>query len=250
MVDTHCHLLPGVDDGPRDDGEAVRLARALVRAGVHAVVCTPHFSRQFPTSRERAAEGHERLRRALAAAGIELETSLAAEIGPVYAVDATSEQLRGRTIASRFLLVEARPDTPGVFFAAAARRLAELGLDAIFAHPELSRAVRREPAVLDEVRAYGALVQVVAPSLAGRWGHKVADTAWDLVRSGRADLVASDAHGGDRPASDLAVAAEELERELGTEVLHDLTERRPALVAAGRHPDGREAPAATLETGT
>jgi protein-tyrosine phosphatase len=250
MVDTHCHLLPGVDDGPRDDGEAVQLARALLRTGVRTVVCTPHFSRQFPTSRQQAAEGYDRLRKALADAGFELNTSLAAEIGAVFAVDATPDQLRGRAIASRFLLVEARPDTPGVFFAAAARRLADLGLDAIFAHPELSRAVRREPAVLDEVRAEGALVQVVAPSLVGRWGNDVAETAWDLVGSGRADLVASDAHGGRRPASDLAVAAEELERELGTEALLDLTERRPGLVAAGRHPDGREARPAALEAGT
>lgn len=249
MVDTHCHLLPGVDDGPRDDGEAVRLARALLRAGVRTVVCTPHFSRQFPTSRQRAAEGHERLRRALAGAEVELETTLAAEIGPAFALDAAPEQLRGRAIASRFLLVEARPDTPGRFFAAATRRLAGLGLEAVFAHPELSRAVRRDPTLLDEVRAEGALVQVVAPSLAGRFGTAVADTAWRLVRSGRADLVASDAHGGSRPASDLAVAAEELEHELGTEALDDLTERRPALVAAGVHPDGREAPATPLEAG-
>ena len=41
MIDTHCHLVPGVDDGPADLVEALELARALVGDGVSAVVCTP-----------------------------------------------------------------------------------------------------------------------------------------------------------------------------------------------------------------
>ena len=44
MIDTHCHLLPAVDDGTRDNAEALELARELVNAGVRHVVCTSHFS--------------------------------------------------------------------------------------------------------------------------------------------------------------------------------------------------------------
>ncbi|HZC28110.1 MAG TPA: CpsB/CapC family capsule biosynthesis tyrosine phosphatase, partial [Gaiellaceae bacterium] len=58
MIDTHCHLLPGLDDGPQRAVESVELARALARAGVQHVVCTPHVSRRYPT---RPREAHERL---------------------------------------------------------------------------------------------------------------------------------------------------------------------------------------------
>ena len=74
-------------------------------------------------------------------------------------------------------------------------RLAAGRLVPIFAHPERCRAVQHDPSLLDGARSRGALVQVVAPSLAGRWGDAVWRAAWLLVETGVADLLASDAHG-------------------------------------------------------
>ena len=54
MIDTHCHLLFGLDDGPRTLGESVELAWELVAGGVEAVLCTPHFTEMFPTSHDEA----------------------------------------------------------------------------------------------------------------------------------------------------------------------------------------------------
>src|SRR2546421_9733085 len=41
-VDIHCHVLPGVDDGPKDLDETLTLCRALTRDGVTTVIATPH----------------------------------------------------------------------------------------------------------------------------------------------------------------------------------------------------------------
>ena len=49
MIDLHCHLLPGIDDGPRSMSDAVTMARAAVAAGTTAMVCTPHMHPRFPT---------------------------------------------------------------------------------------------------------------------------------------------------------------------------------------------------------
>jgi protein-tyrosine phosphatase len=43
MIDYHCHLLPGIDDGPATTDEAVEMAAALQRAGYSMVYCTPHL---------------------------------------------------------------------------------------------------------------------------------------------------------------------------------------------------------------
>jgi len=69
VIDTHCHLLAGVDDGPRTDAEALRLARKLVAEGVTTVLCTPHFSDQFPTPVVVGQKRHERLRAELELVG-------------------------------------------------------------------------------------------------------------------------------------------------------------------------------------
>lgn len=230
MIDTHCHLLPGLDDGPQTMGDAVALARRLVADGVSNVLCTPHFSRLFPTDHGEAVERLGELRDALAGAAVPLELALAAEIGPAFAVSAPLDELRRRSISGRYLLIEVLPDSPGGLFDAASDRLQEAGLTPIFAHPERCRAVQRHPTLVEDARRRGALVQVVAPSLIKRWGRGVAAAAWSLVGAGWVDLLGSDAHGARRRGVHLAEAAELVEARFGAETTRDLIRRNPALV--------------------
>lgn len=233
MIDTHCHLIPGVDDGPRDETEAVELARRLVADGIDSVLCTPHYAHLFPYPHERAVEGHASLVAALESERIPLRTTLAAEVHPALAVSEPPEELRRRSIGGRYLLVEVLPDSPGPFFASAMDRLADAGLVPIFGHPERSRTVQRHIGALDAARKAGALVQVVAPSLLGRWGDDARTAAWRLVDTGRADLLASDAHGIRRRRPHLREAAQLVAERLSQSVVTELTERRPALVLEG-----------------
>jgi protein-tyrosine phosphatase len=233
MIDTHCHLLPGLDDGPRRVRHALELARELTSVGVGSVLCTPHYTRAWPTPHEAALNAHAELRRALDEAGIELETTVAAEVGTAFAVTASLEDLAERRVG-RYVIVEVYADTPAPFVGTVVDRLAEANLLPVFAHPELARSLERHPEILDDARARGALVQVLAPGIVGFWGPEVAANAWDLLEADRVDLVASDAHGPRRPARHLARAAELIAERLGTGALQDLTERRPAELIAGR----------------
>ena len=226
MIDTHCHLLPGLDDGPGSLGEAVSLARSLTADGIQRVVCTPHYSPQFPTSHADAVAGLRALRAELA--GLGLETALAAEVSPGYAVSAPLDELRVRSLGGRFVVCEALADSQPAFFESALARLAEAALVPIFAHPERCRAVQRRIGLVDWARKRGALVQVVAPSLLGRWGGATSATAWRLIDTGRADLLASDAHGTRRRSVHLREAAALVTERLGAAVAATLTERRPA----------------------
>jgi protein-tyrosine phosphatase len=232
MVDTHCHLLPGLDDGPRTTEDAVELARELTRVGVRSVLCTPHYTRQWATSHDAALLRHEELRVALDEAGVELETNVAAEVGPAFSVTAPLPELARRRVG-RYVVIEVLADTPAPLIETVVDRLAEVDLRPVFAHPELARSLERRPEVLDEARARGALVQVLAPGIVGFWGPDVGANAWDLLDADRVDLVASDAHGPKRPPRFLAMAAERIERRFGAEARIELTERRPAEVIAG-----------------
>jgi protein-tyrosine phosphatase len=236
VIDTHCHLLPALDDGPPTPADAVALGRHLTEDGVSFALCTPHYSELFPTRHADAAKRLTELRDALAHAAVRLETALAAEVGPDFAISEPIEELRRRSIAGRYVLVEVVANSPAGLFAAVTERLTEDGLIPIFGHPERARGILRRTGVLDYVRRQGALLQVVAPSLIGRWGDDVATAAWRLVDTGRADLLASDAHGARRRRCHLRRAAELVRMRLGANVAAELTERGPGMVLQGEDP--------------
>lgn len=234
MIDTHCHLLPGLDDGPRTPRESLELAESLVRDGVDGVVCTPHYSSQFPTSQAEAAARLEELRPELE--GIGLTATLAAEVSPGHAVSAPLEELRARAIGGRWLLVEVLRDTPTAFFGSVFARLEEIALVPVFGHPERCRVVQRSARVADRILHDGGILQVVAPSLIGRFGDDAAAAGWRLVDTGRAALVASDAHGTRRRSCHLGDARRLVAGRLGDAAAGELTEHNPALVLAGERP--------------
>jgi protein-tyrosine phosphatase len=230
LIDTHCHLLPRLDDGPRTEEESLALARELSAQGVTRVLCTPHFSGMFPTVHAEAVERLRSLQPLLEAAGIRLETSLAAEIGPAAAVSEPLDELLERSVERRFAIIEVLADSPPASLAAIAERLGAAGLRTVFAHPERNRAVQRKPGLLDPLRSDGALVQIVAPSLVGRWGPETDAAAWRLIDTGRADLLASDAHGAFRRRPHLRRACARIAERLGEDFVYELTESRPRLL--------------------
>jgi protein-tyrosine phosphatase len=233
MIDTHCHLLPALDDGPHTFESSLALAARLAADGVRLVLCTPHYSRAFPTPHDLAADRLAVLRRALAEESVALEIELAAEIAPAQAISDPIPDLELRSIRGRYLLVEVLPDSPAGFFEAVADRLDEAGLIPIFAHPERCRAVHRHPTLMEQARERGALVQVVAPSLLRRWGREVGSAAWGLIGAGWVDLLGSDAHGARRRGVHLAEAVELIDERFGAQASRDLVVRNPTKVVRG-----------------
>ena len=190
--------------------QTIELARVLVGQGIAAALCTPHYSHRFPTRIELARERHDELRRHLAELDIPLQTALAAEVARPLALSGSIEELQERA-TNGFLLVELDTETESDAPRRIYDRLAPAGLRPIFAHPERAQSMRLDGAALDEVRAEGALVQVVVSSLAGRRGEEAARGGWALLDAARVDIVASDAHTAigsvERLASILALVA-------------------------------------------
>ena len=57
MIDLHCHILPGLDDGPANVDFSVAMARAAVEAGIHVTVATPHVRSDHPNEPDAIADG-------------------------------------------------------------------------------------------------------------------------------------------------------------------------------------------------
>ena len=196
-TELHTHLLPGVDDGPADEAEALALARLVVADGTRTVVATPHVSMV------RIATLHERVDRlvgALRRARIPLEVLPGGELSPsdvARARDAELEAIAQGPPDARWLLLEAPLwfGPPGL--SAAAEQLRALGYDVLIGHPERSPTFS-----LDELRTLvrrGSVVQVNASSLAGRHGARARQLGLEVVTSGLPFVLASDAHSLERP---------------------------------------------------
>ena len=206
-TELHFHLLPGVDDGPRDDAEALELARLAVADGTARVVATPHARlaeiAALPTLTAR-------LREVLREAGVELELRYGAELSPedVGALDQDELEIVAQgPPGERWALLEAPLLMSDVSLESAASELRRRGFGVLIGHPE--RSSTTPAATVHELVADGAVMQINASSLTGRHGPEARDTALSLARSKLPFLLASDAHSPSRPPQ-LTSAASEL----------------------------------------
>jgi protein-tyrosine phosphatase len=196
-TELHFHLLPGVDDGPSDDTEAIDLARLAVEDGTGRVVVTPHARLADVESLARMTE---RLQAVLQGAGVGLELCVGGELAPGDVASLEQEQLEllaHGPPGERWLLLEAPLFSGTRDLQSAAEELRDRGFGVLIGHPERS-PVTPDLVIRGEV-ARGAVLQLNASSLTGCHGGEARRRAIALVRSGLPFLLASDAHSPARP---------------------------------------------------
>lgn len=195
MIDLHCHVLPGIDDGPETIAGSVALARAAAAAGTRTLVATPHVSWTYPNDADTIARLVDELTARLAAEQVALEVLSGAEIAITRLAEIEPAQLPRLGLGGGPWLLVEPPFTP------AANNLDTILLDlqrrghrVLLAHPERCPAFHREPRMLESLVDAGVLTSITAGSLVGRFGGEVRRFALELARDGMIHNVASDAH--------------------------------------------------------
>ena len=199
-VDLHCHLLPGVDDGPATMDESVAYARAAVAAGTGTIVATPHVEQvDVRTIPERVAE----VRAALASEGIDLEVVPGGELKPASIPDLDAQELEilaHGPAGARWLLYEVPFIGVDDAFLDGAEELRARGYGLLLAHPERSRGfLEHGHELLDPLVQAGSLFAVNVGPLTGHEKVERTEAARHLAENGLVHLVATDAHPPSRP---------------------------------------------------
>jgi protein-tyrosine phosphatase len=228
-TELHFHLLPGVDDGPEDLADALELARQAVADGTGLVTTTPHVRdavlAEIP---ERVAE----LRAALRDARVPLAVGTGAEVAFDDVAGLTDAELRAVAqgpAGARWVLLEAPLWSDDLAaFTGAVDEVAARGLGVLVGHPERCAALRADTQALDGMLAAGCRAQVNASSVLGRHGDEARAHALGLVRSGRAHVLASDAHRPSRGAILTPALAELARHGVAPAVAERLVSEHPA----------------------
>lgn len=229
MIDLHFHLLPGIDDGPPDRAETVRLARRAWQFGTHTVAVTPHLfwdgrTNRFDRVREMATETRDLLQEH----EVPLRIIPGTEIPTLpQTLDLLGEGRLPTLGDSRTLLLEppfagTPPDMPTFI----ARLLGE-GYRLLLAHPERCYTLQEDPDYLREFLPLDMPLQLTARSLTGENGPLPRQTALTLLRSGHPLLIASDAHHSVRRPPDLLPAVEVAARVVGREYARQMVTDLP-----------------------
>ncbi|HWH93406.1 MAG TPA: CpsB/CapC family capsule biosynthesis tyrosine phosphatase [Baekduia sp.] len=231
MIDLHCHLLPGIDDGPATTEDAVALARALLAAGITRVAATPHVSPDYPNTAGTVRAAWEALVDELARAQVPLEVVSGAEVDLLQVVSLDDADVQGLTLGrDGALLVECPFASVVPQFETLVVRLQERGFRVVLAHPERSPAFLREPELLRRLVRRGALGSLTGASFAGRFGRTARRYACWAIDEGLAHDVATDAHDVARRAPLLRAPLEEAGYGWAADWL---TDEVPAAVLAG-----------------
>jgi protein-tyrosine phosphatase len=233
MIDIHCHLLYGVDDGAQTIEESRAMLRVAKEQGVEAIILTPHYRHgMFAYPQEVIAEHYTKLRPYAEQLGIGLA------LGTEYHVNSEMveafESGRCRTLAgSRYVLCEYSPSSEFSYLYTTAQELVLHGYVPVIAHAERCPCIVADLRGVNRLRELGAWVQLNADAILGMEGLSTKKFCKKMMKADYVDVIASDSHGVDKRACHLGQCRQVLLKKFGEEYTGRLLYRNPAKIIAG-----------------
>ncbi|MDQ3524014.1 MAG: capsular biosynthesis protein [Chloroflexota bacterium] len=234
MIDLHCHMLPGIDDGPRELVMALEMARIAAEDGVRVVACTPHI---YPGMYDNDAQGIQSavasLQAQLLATGIGLELVSGADVHLVPGLATQVAEGRVPTLGgSRYLLLEPPHHVAPPNFEQAIFDLMAAGITPVLTHPERLSWVESHYELFCRLAGRGCWLQVTAGALTDRFGPRVRYWADRFVSEGWAHLIATDAHDTRRRPPLLSEGRAAAAKLVGEEAAGRMVEQYPVAILA------------------
>lgn len=226
MVDTHAHILWGIDDGPRTLDASIEMLQMAQQSGTTAIVATPHFNDRFEHN---SALIDSRIRELIEAhtpaipiyRGCEFHFTVS-NLDTVFETPSTYTLNGGSCLLLEFADFSIPP-----LFDTALRRFLTAGIRPVIAHPERNLLLQNAIPRLQDWVQMGCGLQITAQSLTGRFGKAARQSAWTLLQSNLVHVIASDAHDTQHRSPRLDEAHQTITRELGAETASLLLHTNP-----------------------
>jgi protein-tyrosine phosphatase len=232
MIDVHCHIIPGVDDGPDKIEKAIEMLKMAERDGIRKIIATPHHNHPLGYPNGNVEEGFETLKAAAIEASIDVDLYLGAEqyIGKEEVFKTFDAY---PLFGSRYLLVEFKTHIDLESLLTIIYELRVKGFWPIVAHVEMYPTIIHNDDSITRIKAEGGLIQITASSLTGAVGKKIAAKLMNAVRRGQVDFIASDAHGLNQRPPILSVARRTVQKNATMEIANRIFSDNPTKLMLG-----------------
>ena len=195
MIDLHCHILPGLDDGAPAMADSVEIARRAAEDGTRTIVATPHVREDHPYELGEIEVRTRAVNARLEEEDVAVRVVPGAEVALTRIADLDDSELAGVCLGQGpYMLVESPYLPATALLEAAIDDLQERGFRPVLAHPE------RSPTFMGDRRRLAALVErgvacsITAGSMAGQFGGEVQRVTRSIFERGLVHNVASDSH--------------------------------------------------------
>jgi protein-tyrosine phosphatase len=197
MIDIHCHILPGVDDGAKSLADSFVMLQNAIQAGIHEIVLTPHYIKGSRYSCDNAAK--RKLMTELNALIKKNNLPIRIHLGNEIFIDEDILDLlkHGQVVTlakSRYVLIELPVHDETLNSISIMFELVSNGYVPIIAHPERYEYFQKNPSNLERYFEIGCLAQGDYRSLFGKYGRHAKRTLKYLIKHRQIDLLASDVH--------------------------------------------------------
>lgn len=233
MIDIHCHILPGIDDGADSLETSVAMAEMAIEDGVTHIIGTPHAHPEYPFKPDIAKKRCEELQakfqdRLIFATGCDFHLSFE-----------NLQEIRQRperfTLNQKnYLLVEFADYSVPPAMDEALHRLQLAGLHPIITHPERNPLIRTNPDRLFQWLKQGCYSQITAQSIEGKFGRTTQECSERWLAAGAVHFVASDAHNVTTRPLRLKACFEKVARTHGEDLARALFVGNPLAAFEGR----------------
>lgn len=236
-TDIHIHLLPGVDDGARDQEICMKMLQAARAGGTQRVIVTPHNKPMHRNAEpERIWELTEQVQRQAKESGLDMALYPGNEIYYRSEVPELLGQGKICTLAgSDYVLIEFSPGEDFAYIKTGVNRLLAEGYRPILAHAERYSQLYASMERAKSLTRTGCYLQVNAGSIMGRYGFRMRGYCRRLLRQGLVHFVASDAHDTDRRAPGLCACADYIIKRLGQREAERIFQENPSRIIANEY---------------
>ena len=217
LVDTHCHILPEVDDGARSMEETRQMLQEAYEDGIRYIIATPHHHpRRGRKSPKQLRRQLKLVREEAAQISGELRIYLGTEI---YFGQDIPERLREELILTmnrtKYVLVEFSPGDPFDYICQGIQQIQMKGYEVILAHIERYQCMYKNIENVEHLKHMGVRIQVNADSITGESGWKAKRFVRRLIDERLVFCVGTDAHDPKRRPPRMKKAAEYVEKRCG-----------------------------------
>lgn len=233
MVDLHCHILAGFDDGAKTIEDSLAMAEDAITDGISHVVATPHASSDYAFEFSKVRAARDELSKRLDGR-LTLATGCDFHLSPENLAALRREAATFCINQKDYLLVEFNEFAIPPSVDQTLHELQLAGLRPIVTHPERNGILRAQPERLRKWIQLGCYAQVTAGSLSGVFGPGSQEDAWTWIADGLVHFISSDAHNTTRRPLKLRFAYEAVAEQFGEARARALLLENPLAAFEGR----------------